>query len=177
MNHRIVTALLALAVMCGCQTTSDKSTSADLESARSLAEAPPGAPPGSCWAKNISPAIVETITEQVIVQPAEVAADGKVVRQAIYKTETRQAIIKERQETWFEKTCDEVLTPDFIATLQRALRARDLYRGPITGEMDSRTRAAIRKYQAPEGLDIGILSLAAARKLGIVALERDKSES
>jgi peptidoglycan hydrolase-like protein with peptidoglycan-binding domain len=38
--------------------------------------------------------------------------------------------------------------------------------------MDARTRAAVRAYQKPEGLDSGILSLAAARRLGLVAVER-----
>lgn len=108
-----------------------------------------------------------------MLQPAEVLADGTVLSPAIYKTETRQAVVKERREIWFETPCAAQMTPDFIATLQRALQVRSLYRGPITGEMDKRTRAAVRKYQQPEGLDSGILSLASARRLGLVAVSRD----
>jgi peptidoglycan hydrolase-like protein with peptidoglycan-binding domain len=52
--------------------------------------------------------------------------------------------------------------------LQRALRARALYRGEISGVMDARTRAAVRRLQEPQGLDSGILSLAAARQLGLL---------
>ncbi len=139
---------------------------------QTLAEAPPGAKPGTCWGKVVTPAVIETVTEQILLQPAEVLDDGTVVAPAVYKTETRQAIVKERRVTWFETPCAADLTPEFVSTLQRALTARGHYRGPITGEMDARTRAAVRRYQAPEGLDSGILSLAAARQLGIVAVER-----
>ncbi|MBV1897027.1 MAG: peptidoglycan-binding protein [Rhodobacteraceae bacterium] len=126
--------------------------------------APPGAEPGSCWGKEVTPAIVETVIHQVVVQPG------------VYKTETRQAIVRERKETWFQRPCDAEMTPEFIASLQRALGARDLYRGNISGEMDNRTRASVRRFQKPLGLDSGVLSLTAARKLGLVAvaIEADK---
>jgi peptidoglycan hydrolase-like protein with peptidoglycan-binding domain len=79
--------------------------------------------------------------------------------------------VKERSVTWFETPCAAGQTPDFVASVQRALAARGLYRGPAHGEMDARTRAAIRRFQTPEGLDSGILSLAAARKLGLVPVK------
>lgn len=130
---------------------------------------PPGADEGSCWGKHVTPAEVETVTHQIQLQPAEVRSDGTVSAPAIYKTETSQMITRERRELWFETPCAPELTPEFVSSLQRALKARDLYRGAVTGYLDTRTRAAVRKYQAPQGLDSGILSLAAARKLGLVA--------
>lgn len=130
---------------------------------------PPGAEEGSCWGKHVTPAVVETVTHQIQLQPAEIRSDGSVSAPAIYKTETSQMITRERRELWFETPCAPELTPDFVSSLQRALKVRDLYRGPVTGYIDARTRAAVRKYQAPQGLDSGILSLAAARKLGLVA--------
>lgn len=51
------------------------------------------------------------------------------------------------------------------------MRSSSLYSTPVAHL--TRTRAAVRRYQKPQGLDSGILSLAAARKLGLVALERD----
>ena len=132
--------------------------------------APPGAAPGTCWGKAVEPAIIETITDQVMMQPPQIMADGTVTQPAIYKTETRQQIVKERRETWFETPCAGDVTPEFVASLQRALKVRKHYSGPITGEMDARTRTAIRRYQAPQGLDSGILSLAAARQLGLTAV-------
>lgn len=134
-------------------------------------ETPPGAPVGTCWGKQVIPAIIETVTHQVMMQPAEVSTDGTVLQPAIYKTETRQDIVRERKEIWFEVLCDEARTPEFFASVQRALKVRGLYRGAITGENDARTRAAIRRYQAPQGFDSGILSLAAARKLGLVQVK------
>lgn len=134
--------------------------------------APPGAPEGSCWGKDVTPAVIETVTDRVLVQPAQVLDDGTVMSEPVYKRETRQAIVRERRELWFQTPCEDQLTPDFLASLQRALQARGLYRGAITGEMDPRTQRAIRRYQAPQGLDSSILSLAAARKLGLVAVER-----
>ena len=131
-------------------------------------EGPPDAVPGSCWGRDVTPALVETVTERILLQPAELATDGKVLAPAIYKTETKQRITKERDEIWFETPCPEAMTPEFGAALQRALRARGYFRGALTSEMDRSTRRAIRFYQRGEGLDSPILSLAAARKLGLV---------
>ncbi|MBV0911733.1 peptidoglycan-binding domain-containing protein [Anianabacter salinae] len=140
------------------------------EVTRFKTEAPPGSNPDACYGRDVSPATVETITEQVLLQPAEVRSDGTVIYPAVYKTETQQRIVKERRELWFETPCTRDLTPDFVASLQRALDARGYYRGPFSGEMDARTRAAVRAYQKPQGLDSGIVSSAAARKLGLVAV-------
>lgn len=166
---RIVLSALALAAVTACD-----ATGAPEVSRQSAPAAPPGAPPGTCWGRHVSPAVIETVTEQVVARPARLAADGTVTRPATYRTETIQRIVQERQETWFERPCEVVMTPEFIASLQRALAARGLYRGPVTGEMDARTEAAVRRYQKPQGLDSGLLSLAAARKLGLVAVDLDK---
>ena len=132
---------------------------------------PPGAREGSCWGKHVTPAELETITHQIQLQPAEVRTDGTVSAPGVYKTETSQKIVKERRELWFETPCAPVLTPEFVASLQRALKARGHFRGSISGYIDPRTRSAIRKYQAPQGLDSAILSLAAVRKLGLIAYD------
>lgn len=157
--------------LAGCQVDG---TGADVSrraaAARTMqAEAPPGAPEGSCWGRDVTPAIVETVTDQILLQPAQVDVDGSVRAPAIYKTETRQQIVRERKEVWFETPCPVLMDVAFVETLQRALKARKLYRGAITGEMDNPTHRAIRRYQAPLGLDSDILSGAAARKLGLVA--------
>ncbi|SNY51376.1 hypothetical protein SAMN06297129_2100 [Pseudooceanicola antarcticus] len=132
---------------------------------------PPGSDPSQCWGKEVEPAVIETVTAQILMQPAEVHSDGRVTQPAIYKTETRQEIIRERRELWFRVPCAEEMTPAFIASLQRALAARGLYAGTVNGEMTPRTLRAIRAYQAPQGLDSGILSLAAARQLGLAELD------
>jgi hypothetical protein len=138
--------------------------------------APPGAKPGTCWGKTVQPAVIETVTDQILLQPAEVLADGTVMRPAMYKTETRQAIVRERRETWFETPCVDTMDTAFVSSLQRALTARGFYRGTPNGIMDARTRAAVRRYQEPQGLDSGILSLAAARKLGLASVQRVEAD-
>ncbi|MFC3615235.1 peptidoglycan-binding protein [Lutimaribacter marinistellae] len=167
----------ALCAVLGCTPAMpDLDALAEPQVSRLEQAAPPGAAAGTCWGKHVTPGIFETVTEQVVLQPAEVLSDGTVVRPASYKTETRQRIVRERRETWFETPCPAQMTPEFVASVQRALAARGLYRGHVSGEMDARTRAAVRRFQKPEGLDSGILSLASARKLGLVAIELEESE-
>ncbi|QOL83166.1 hypothetical protein F3W81_09745 [Pseudooceanicola spongiae] len=60
------------------------------------------------------------------------------------------------------------MTPARIASLQRALAARGLYAGSISGQMNSATQDAVQAYQAPLGLDSRQLSLAAARQMGLI---------
>lgn len=137
-------------------------------------DTPPQPGEAGCFARQTRPAVIETVTEQVVARPAKLNEDGSLLRPAVYKTETVQRIVRERVETWFERPCDEVLTEEFVASLQRALAVRNLYHGPVTGRMDSRTEAAVRRYQKPLGLDTGILTLETARKLGLVAIALKK---
>ncbi|MDD9726179.1 peptidoglycan-binding domain-containing protein [Roseovarius sp. SK2] len=163
-------ALLALAA---CGDMSD----AGNDAVQRLDTPPPGAAPGTCWAQDTSPAVVETVTEQILVSPAEVADDGTVTRPASYRTETAQKIVQERRVTRFQVPCRTQLTPEFNASVQRALKARGLYRGPINGQLDRGTRAAIRRFQKPQGFDSDILSIAGARQLGLIAVARDTPDN
>lgn len=138
-----------------------------------LADPPEGADPNACYARDVTPAVIETVTEQVVLQPAQVSADGTVLYPAVYKTETRQRIVQDRREHWFETVCETQMTPEFIASLQRALAVRGYYRGPATGEINLRTRRAVRRYQAEQGLDSAVLSADAARRLGLISVPRE----
>ncbi|MDK3016130.1 peptidoglycan-binding domain-containing protein [Pseudodonghicola flavimaris] len=168
-SFRIVLSALALAGLAACETPG---AGAPAVSRQSQAEAPPGAAPGTCWGRHVSPAVIETVTEQVVARPEKRDAEGTLIRPALYRTETVQKIVRERVETWFERPCDAVMTAEFTASLQRALAARDLYSGPVTGRMDRATRTAVHRYQAERGLDSAILSLETARRLGLVAVAR-----
>lgn len=138
-----------------------------------LGSPPPRGPEGSCWSAQISPAVIETVTEQILDGPALTDARGQVIRPASYRTVTRQAIVRERSEQWFQSPCPEMMTADFLASAQRALKARRLYSGPITGALDAPTTEAIRRFQAARDLDSGLLSLAAAEDLGLIAVGTD----
>ncbi|MEJ6394312.1 peptidoglycan-binding domain-containing protein [Gymnodinialimonas sp. 2305UL16-5] len=108
---------------------------------------PPDADPDRCYGREITPAVIETVVEN---------------------RQLQRRIVEDRTETWFETPCELDDDAEFTATLQRALAARGLYGGEITGTLDPATAAAIRAYQAPQGLDSSVLSLAAARQLGLV---------
>lgn len=128
---------------------------------------PPPAGPGICWEGDITPAVIETVSRQVLLTPETRAEDGSILAPATYRTETRQRIAQEREVVWFRTPCDDEMTVAFVASLQRALKARGYYQGPTTGALDADTSEAIRRYQADRGLDSARLSLGAARQLGL----------
>ena len=135
-------------------------------------QGPAGAPPGSCWGRTVSPAVIQTVTEQVQVQPAQISTTGEIQALPIYRTETRQQIVTPRKDNWFETLCADQLTPQFIETFQRALEARGAYAGEISGNFDTATRKAMRAYQiSTGGPDSPILAMSTARGLGLIAVD------
>jgi len=137
---------------------------------------PPNAEPGACYGREVAPAVIETVTEQVVVQAAKYDDSGNLLSPSVYRTETVQKIVREREDIWFKTPCRADRVEDYVATVQRALKVRGHYNGRISGEMDWGTRRAIRRYQKPLGLDSETLSLASARLLGLVAVERDEAK-
>lgn len=130
-------------------------------------EGPPPGPEGACWAHDLIPAVYETRTEQTLVSPEVRDVAGAVVTPAVYRSVSQVRVVTERQDIWFTAPCPEVMTVDFVATLQRALKARGYFPLPVSGEMDPATTEALRRYQADHGLDSPRLSLAAAQDLGL----------
>jgi hypothetical protein len=165
---------LALAA-CGSQIAVKPPQTGDLaaEGVRVDGVGPPPGPEGTCWAHDLIPAIYETETEQTLVTPEVRDAAGEVVRPAAYKTISTLREVSPRRDLWFTAPCPEEMTADFLATLQRALKARGYYALALTAEMDAPTREALRRYQADRGLDSPLLSLAAARDLGLLATALD----
>ena len=117
----------------------------------------------------MTPAVIETVTEQVQVTPEVRDADGRVTTPAAFRTVTQQKMVQDREEIWFRAPCESDISVAFTATLQRALKARGLYRDAVTGTLTPATTGAIRRFQAERGLDSPHLSLAAARELGLIA--------
>ncbi|MDB5658400.1 MAG: peptidoglycan-binding protein [Cypionkella sp.] len=129
---------------------------------------------GVCWAKDTTPAVIETTTEQIVVTDEQRDDQGKVVAPATYQTKTHQRLLQDHEEVWFRAPCPADMTVNFVATLQRALKARGLYLAPVTGVIDITTAEAVRRFQAERGLDSPALSLAAAKELGIIATDISK---
>ena len=175
MTTRLLAGALAALLCAGCAMPMPEVTRLGAETSLTgrYALAPPGADPSLCYGRDVSPAVFETRTHRVMLQPAQVGADGRVRQPAVFKTETQRRIVRERREIWFETPCPPVLTEEFVGTLQRALKARALYAGPITGRMDDPTLRAVRAYQSERGLDSAVLSMRAARQMGLVTTQLD----
>ena len=139
-------------------------------------QGPADAAPGTCWGRTVSPAVIESVSERILVKPAQMNPDGTIAELPVYRTEDRQVIVTPRRDNWFETPCPDVQTPEFVSTLQRALQARGYYAGAITGVMDDATRAVIQSYQQAGGLDSPVLSVDSARALGLIAVPRTASE-
>ncbi len=172
---RTVSIGCALALMlAGCNTTQVTAPGrADLgiERVRLKHPGPPKSAEGDCWAADTTPAVIETVTEQLIVTEEQRDATGRVTTPARFQTKTHQRMVQEREEVWFRAPCPNVVTVNFVASLQRALKARGLFLQPVTGEMNAETRDAIRRFQAARGLDSPTLSLTAAKELGLIATD------
>ena len=130
----------------------------------------------TCHGRDTTPAVVEVVTEQELLTPARVAADGTIITPATYRTNTHQKIVSPRREVVFEVPCPDVFTPEFITSLQRALAARGVYNGRPSGVMDAPTRAAIRAWQTRAGLNSEILTLETALGLGLMPYGRDQAK-
>ena len=175
MNRLLLLGTAAL-VLAGCVGAggTQQVAQADLTAGLVTAEGnhqPPGLPEDACWARDLIPAVIETEMRQKIVAPARVAEDGTAVP-AAFRSVTQQKMVQDRRDVWFQTPCDDQLTVGFIASLQRALKARGLFVAPVTGKMDAATSEAVRQYQAARGLDSPVLSIAAARDLGIASADR-----
>lgn len=134
---------------------------------------PPDARPGACYARGFTPAVLETVTEQVVEAEAIRAGDGRILQPAQFRTITTTRIVQERETTWFETPCAlRRQDPDFVMQIQRALQVRGLYEGPIHGFYDVPTRAAVQRFQDASGVESGTLSIESAKALGLVALGR-----
>lgn len=127
---------------------------------------------GRCWATEPVPAIYEQVGGEILVIPAETAPDGTVLRAPVYRRAMVPRLVRPRGEIRFETPCPALLTPGFVASLQRALAARGYYVGAPTGRMDAPTRSAVGQYQARHGLDSDQLSVETARDMGLIAVPR-----
>lgn len=129
---------------------------------------------GRCFGRDITPAVIETVTAQVLDSPAVISEDGSVASPASYRSEITQQITRERQEVAFETLCPPAYTVEFVQTLQRALKARGFYGGEVHGLLDRGTNRAVQEFQRGDGPDSPLLWISTARELGIVALSPDQ---
>ena len=171
MITRPISLALCAALLASCQqpqpeVAPDQVSRAEADSPE-VTETPEGQ---RCYGTKVIPAEYGHVMGQVQVVQAERAADGTIINPPVYRNQPVPKLIKPRSEQRFEIPCPEQMTPEFIATVQRALFARGYYKGRITGTMDSATKAAVLHYQQRNGLDSDILTIDSARALGASAI-------
>jgi hypothetical protein len=132
---------------------------------------------GRCWGRDVEPAVIETVTLQEMATPEIRGEDGSLVAPATYRTTVVSRIARERSEVAFETLCPPAYTAAFVASLQRALAVRGHYDGLPDGILDTDLGRAVQDFQRIEGPDSPLLSLAAARRLGLVALSPEELSS
>ena len=157
MNMRAILLMVAAMGLAACQIdapASQAQSGAVAERANAPETLTAAIPTDACWARDTLPAITE---------PAEVT-DANGQRRPMLR------VLRPAEERMFAVPCPDQMGDDFIATLQRALIVRGLLSGPVTGHYDAATIEAVRRYQAPQGLDSGTLSLQAAQQMGLVVV-------
>ena len=107
------------------------------------------------------PAEFKTETRRVVDTPAMTRT---VPVAAVYRDEDVVEEIEPARTEWAQVLCDANAVPDLVKSLQRALAARDLYKGPIDGKIGRLTRGAIKQYQNGAS---DVLTLESARALGL----------
>lgn len=165
--------LVATLALAGCAAP-EATTRADLGDEVIITDftlGPPGARPGACYGKDVTPAVIEQVTERVLIAEPEIGPGGNIIAPARYEERTDHRIVGGREDVYFETPCPPRWTPDFIASVQRALTIRGRYDGQVNGTINTATRQAIRTFQIENGLNSGILSTENARRLGLVEIE------
>ena len=127
----------------------------------------------NCWARDQIPAVMGKGEGDVLVAPEQRGLDGILLQPAIYRKAQIDVIVEPARPFWFRAPCPPALDNDFVSSGLRALEVRCGYIGPITVVLDARTQAAIRRYQAVQGLDSAVLSLKAAQQLGLANYDLD----
>ena len=163
-------ALPALLVLSACADIATVSRGEQPSTFSPSLTAPENAAPGTCWDKTETPAVIETVTEDRLIQPARYADTGELQSLPIYEKTTKQVIVEDRKATWFQLVCPIDLSRPFVGSVQRALELRGFYGGPITEEMDSVTREAIARFQISQGIEFADpekLTIEAAEQMGL----------
>lgn len=165
------------ALLAGCQPPAGPDvTQVIAPSVITLKEGPaPADTEDQCWVH--LPGQPRTKLEEQVIKVAEprLDSDGRELSPAIYRR-AQVEVTEPNPGQHFARLCDDQLTPAFVETLQRALQARGVYTGEVTGVMDTATREAVGRYQRGQDLDSDVLSLSAARQLGLVNVDIPRPE-
>jgi len=115
--------------------------------------------------KTISiPATYKTIKTTKLVTPERTK---KTVIPATYKTISKQVKVSEQSVKWMPVLCKSSMTIETISKIQRALSSAG-FKTPVTGTLDSATKASVKAYQMKKGLTVSGLSIDTLKRLGVL---------
>ena len=105
-----------------------------------------------------------TIRIKKLIQPATTRT---IPIPAKYKTITKKKKIAEGYAKWVPVVCKTSINSTMVRNVQRALKSRGYYHGPIDGVWGEESKSALRAYQKAKGLPVADLSVATMESLGI----------
>jgi len=136
------------------------------------------------------PPVYKTITKKILVKPArtkeveippvyktiyvkELVEPAKVERVQIppkYDYITRKIKIRDEKFLWVKVLCKTNMTRDMIMKLQKALKEKGYYKGPIDGIYGPLTQEAVVKFQKDHDIPItpGAVTEKALKLLGLI---------
>lgn len=145
--------LIALPLLAACQPNASGSEVNRADAAETPLVTVPAE---ACWRTDRIPAVTETV----------------FVEDETGTRVPRDILRRPAEDRLFAVPCPEHMDADFTASLQRALTVRGLYSDAVTGSWNDATAEAVRRFQAPLGLNSAVLSLDAAQRLGLIAVPR-----
>lgn len=110
------------------------------------------------------PAEYTTIKVTTVVKPAEVK---RIEIPAVYKDVTKREMVEPSRVVWKRVVCKSSITSATIIKLQKALKEKGYYKGPIDGIVGHLTRAAVKAYQKDNGMPVGGITYQVLKSLGI----------
>jgi len=151
-----------------------------------LAEKPGMQRANSVICKVATPAVTKVVTKRVVATPAtsktiNVPATYKTVNKtllvrpettkrtvipATYRNVTKQVLVSPQEVKWMPVLCKSSMTFETISRIQQALTNAG-YNTPVTGSLDSATKASIEAYQRKSGLVVSGLSMDTLKSLGV----------
>ena len=127
---------------------------------------------GRCFARDAAPTEVRIVEETVIVVPEKRDNLGRITQPAVVRSQDGPQTFRIGDGKRFETLCPQEYTAQFVASLQRAMKARGAYDGPITSAYDAATSQAVRAFQLSSGIDSPLLRRRTALELGLTAVPR-----
>ena len=105
-----------------------------------------------------------TIRIKKLIQPATTRT---IPIPATYKTITKKKKIADGYAKWIPVVCKTSINPTMIREVQKALKERGFYNGPIDGVWGTESKNAVKAYQKAKGLPVSGLSINVMQSLGV----------